>query len=247
MRQFLISLGTFKVVLVITAISVITSLIVTALALQVFPSPPDMGYLAYIVATIVPLIVAPAVSFILVQQYQEIHLLELEMRELATIDFLSGLLTRQAWLTQTEQYTSLAARNKSQFSILMIDLDDFKNINDSFGHAAGDKVITSFGKTLKNVARTSDIAARFGGEEFALFLPETTLEQAQQFSQRLHHEIRHTVIPSNDNKISFTASIGISIYTPDNPFDIDQLLSQADIALYLAKDQGKDCTAVFNN
>ncbi|MFW5450178.1 MAG: GGDEF domain-containing protein, partial [Methylophagaceae bacterium] len=231
MRNFLISLGALKAVLLITAISIITSLIVTALTLWIFHSPPEITVPSYIIATIVPLIVAPIISSILVQQFLKIHLLEVEMRDLATTDFLSGLLMRQTWLTQVEQSLTLAKRQKYHCAILMIDLDDFKHINDKYGHAAGDQVIISFGKIVQRIARKSDLKARFGGEEFALLLPETTLEQAQQFSQRLHNGIRKTLITSAGKTITFTASIGISIYTPDNFHDIDQLLSQADTAL----------------
>jgi diguanylate cyclase (GGDEF)-like protein len=199
----------------------------------------------YFLATILPLIIAPIIGHFVFQILFSVHGQEIKMRELASTDSLSGLLTRRAWFEFAENYLSIAQRKKQSFVILMLDLDNFKTINDTFGHTAGDEVLVSFSHTAENIARESDIISRFGGEEFAFLLPDTSTEQAYNLCERLQNEIRNTVVKFEANNITYTTSIGLASYTIDQSLTIDQLLTLADKALYKAKSQGKNCSVVY--
>ncbi|MFW5426510.1 MAG: GGDEF domain-containing protein [Methylophagaceae bacterium] len=198
-----------------------------------------------IIASIVPLIVAPLITINLNSLLFQTLELEAKMRIIASTDYLTQLLNRREWIEQSTRYINLATRNNSSFAVLMLDLDNFKAVNDSYGHVAGDKALVLFGEIIQTVSRSSDISGRFGGEEFIILLPDTSAEQAVQFTERLHHHTRSLNIEHGKNILTLTTSIGVSINVPDKPFDLDTLISHADKALYQAKHQGKNCTVVF--
>lgn len=241
MRQFIVNLGLLQTVLLITLFSLLMSLLVTTLVTYALPFDMDLQVL-YSIATIVPLIVAPVVSTIIVKSFLQLHYLEKQIHNYAYEDALSGLLNRRAWFDRAETYYALAKRQQSPFAILMLDFDYFKAINDQYGHAAGDKVIMTFGEICRTMTRKSDICSRFGGEEFALLLPDTTPEHARQFAERLHEKIRKTRIPYEGKTIQFTISIGIDFFDPVNKRKVELMLSRADKALYHAKQNGKNQT-----
>lgn len=246
MIERIVTLGRNKTVILIIGFAVLLSLIVTGICMHLLDVSKLVAYKIYIIATIVPMVITPIVAIVLVNALLKAYELEKEMRELASIDYLSKLLSRRAWIEQTEKYIYLAMRNNSSFSILMIDLDDFKNINDQYGHSAGDKVLIEFGKTVRELWRASDIAARFGGEEFVILLPDTTLNQALHFTERLHKAISKITLAYENKNIAFTVSIGICIHKATVPCDIDVLISRSDKALYQAKQQGKNQTSIFS-
>ena len=128
---------------------------------------------------------------------------------------------------------------------MIVDIDHFKKINDQYGHAAGDKVLASFGEAVRNNLRESDLACRLGGEEFALFLPNTSPEQARKFSERLHALIKEPV-EYDDLSIRYTASMGLASYPEIEIINIEELLNVADKALYHAKKNGRNQTVIFN-
>ncbi|NOQ76890.1 MAG: diguanylate cyclase [Methylococcaceae bacterium] len=247
MKEYIIKSGALKAVIIITAFSTLFSVMITAFSMSLLNADQTMIDASYVIATITPLIITPIIASMLVNLIIKTHALESEMRELATIDFLTSLMTRREWIKQAEKYINLASRNKSHYAVIMIDIDDFKRINDQFGHFTGDKVLVSFGQTIKNVCRTSDLSARFGGEEFVILLPDTSLDQAKHFTERLHNETRSLIIPDKNKTLSFTISIGVSMNTPYGPCNFDALISQADTALYQAKHQGKNTTSVFQH
>ncbi len=133
---------------------------------------------AIIIATIVELLLAPALSYHMVGQSIKIYNLEEEMRELATYDSLTGVLARREFLVRAEYLFKLAKREGREFSVVIADIDHLKNINDQYGHNAGDKVLESFGQTIKSTIRESDLACRYGGDEFLFFLPNTSTDGA---------------------------------------------------------------------
>ena len=129
---------------------------------------------------------------------------------------------------------------------IMADIDLFKSINDRYGHPAGDAVLKLFADVVNSVARRSDIMGRLGGEEFAIVLPSTNTSEALEFSERLHHAINQAVLKYNGSAIRYTASIGLSEFDTDSADGIDDLLARADLALYQAKQSGRNQTATFN-
>ena len=127
-------------------------------------------------------------------------------------------------------------------SLLILDIDGFKSINDSFGHAQGDMVLRHTAKTLLQTARAGDILSRWGGEEFILFMPETELEDAVNVAHRIREKLAAIRFEVNGKPLSFTASFGIAHYTGEIG-SLDGLISSADIYLYRAKEQGRNRVA----
>jgi two-component system cell cycle response regulator len=129
---------------------------------------------------------------------------------------------------------------------VFVDIDNFKSINDRFGHITGDIVLKQIGRMIKKMLRKSDIAARYGGEEFAVLLPNTTYGGASEFAERLKCQVRELNIKQIKGQL-MTVSIGIATYQQDNVPSYEDLLHFADKAMYQAKQSGKDriCQAVI--
>jgi diguanylate cyclase (GGDEF)-like protein len=244
-KNIIEKLGLSNSVIAVTFCTLLMTLGLTFIFIHFLDTPPLTTADVYFLATLLPLIITPILSHIVFKILFSAHDQEAKMRKIAHTDSLSGLLTRRAWFQFAESYLSIAQRQRHSFVILMLDLDNFKAINDTFGHLAGDRVIISLGEIAKKIARESDIVSRFGGEEFAFLLANTDTEQAYNLCERLQHEIRNTALKYEDNDITFTASIGLAAYTQEQPFSIDQLLSLADKALYSAKARGKNCSVVY--
>lgn len=168
---------------------------------------------------------------------------EKELKKMATTDSLTGLANRGRFMTLAQTEIHRALRYSRPLSILMIDADRFKHINDTHGHDMGDKALKALGATLASVLRSTDIAGRIGGEEFALLLPETALPEAMDVAERLRQTVEKKSIPvSGGPPVSFTVSIGVTEMT-DPSQGIDDLLKRADQALYSAKSSGRNRVA----
>lgn len=146
------------------------------------------------------------------------------------LDELTGLCNRRYFYRKLNQEIQRVKRTNSPLSLVLLDLDDFKNVNDTFGHLAGDKVLKEFAKLIKHNCRVVDIPSRWGGEEFAIILPATTSEGARIFAERL----RET---TEKYKFIRQVTISIGIATVDQAISVDQFVSAADRALYKAKEK----------
>ncbi len=160
----------------------------------------------------------------------------------ATTDGLTGLFNRSYFDADLKQKLTLAHRTGRPLTLLLADLDHFKVINDTHGHPAGDKALQDFAELLKASARRSDIVCRYGGEEFALILPECDSEQAFQAAERVRRKVAE-----HDFGFPLTVSIGLATNGGKSQSTAEQLLEQADIALYDAKHQGRNCTRSFSS
>ncbi len=168
---------------------------------------------------------------------------EKELERMATTDSLTGLANRGRFMMLAEAEIQRSRRYSRPLSILMVDADRFKNINDTHGHDMGDKALKALGSTLESVLRSTDVAGRIGGEEFVLMLPETALPEAVAVAERLRQTVEQKSIPMSDGPlISFTVSIGVTELT-DPSQGIDDLLKRADNALYRAKSSGRNRVA----
>lgn len=158
---------------------------------------------------------------------------------LATTDAMTGLANRRQFFKLAAVEWSRAERYKRPLSLLMMDIDLFKSVNDTYGHAAGDEVIKAVAKVLAKYKRASDIAARMGGEEFALLLPEATAEAAVAAGERVRKLVAEAVVTVEGKPIPVTISIGASACDADTR-TVDDLLNEADIGLYAAKRSGRN-------
>ena len=158
---------------------------------------------------------------------------------LADTDELTGLNNRRAFFNLSNQVISQARRSGEPVAVIMFDLDHFKQVNDRWGHAAGDTVLRGLAATARRTVRESDIVARLGGEEFAILLPATDLPKARYLAQRLQQAFGNQIFPVTGGKVRCTASFGIAA-SSGREFTLDDLLRQADKALFRAKEAGRD-------
>jgi diguanylate cyclase (GGDEF)-like protein len=163
------------------------------------------------------------------------------LEQLTITDKLTGLMNRSKILTELEEHVDRYRRFGLVFSLLMIDVDYFKQINDQHGHLAGDAVLARLGKLFSELTRSIDTTARYGGEEFVILLEGTEMQQAIDTAERIRSVIENTEIAYEDQTIRFTISIGVSQINSDDQ-DVDDLLRQADEALYKAKSAGRNQT-----
>jgi two-component system, cell cycle response regulator len=171
---------------------------------------------------------------------------EEELLRLAATDPLTGTFNRREFTAIAEREALRSSRYHHSLSILMLDLDHFKRLNDTYGHAAGDKALQRFTMICANALRNVDVFGRWGGEEFVALLPETDIQGATIIAERLRKLTSDNVLTFNDHKISFTVSIGIAEFK-DGEVTIDQALSRADSAVYDAKKAGRDRISAFRN
>lgn len=153
----------------------------------------------------------------------------------ANFDYLTGCLNRRAFINRLEQEIERAKREQSTISILLVDIDLFKQVNDSFGHLAGDFVLKQLADRLNNSCRKYDFIGRFGGEEFIICLPNTTLGVASAVAERLRCIIEKTKIILDSTIISITISLGVAALESTSNENIDKFISRADSAMYQAK------------
>jgi diguanylate cyclase (GGDEF)-like protein len=167
-----------------------------------------------------------------------------ELQELAYYDPLTGLPNRRFFFEHASLIFEEVKRYEKPLSLLVMDIDHFKKINDTYGHDVGDVVLKTFAGVLRGIVRQSDICARFGGEEFVVLLPNTDLEGAKVLAERIRTTVAKNPVEHGSIVIVFTVSIGISQYRKGMQ-NIDELIKEADIALYRAKEGGRNRVEVF--
>ena len=171
--------------------------------------------------------------------------LEDKILELAHKDQLTKLYNRHYFYSIVQEIISLAKREKRPLSIMMIDIDKFKNINDTYGHGNGDIVIRSLATIMLENTRASDIVARIGGEEFVILLPNTTKDNTVVLANKLRKNVEKHLIKLEDNiEINFTISVGVDSMHVADEQKVDEALARADEALYRAKETGRNKVCV---
>ncbi|KAF2960845.1 diguanylate cyclase [Thermotoga sp. 38H-to] len=158
-----------------------------------------------------------------------------KLEKLSVTDELTGLFNRRKMDEELEKEFHLWKRHRRPFSLLMIDIDDFKKVNDTYGHLVGDDVLKRVARLLVSSLRASDVVARWGGEEFLILCPETTLNEAMSLAERIRTKIEGETF---ENGLNVTVSIGVCEMKDHET--IDDLLKEADDNLYLAKQRGKN-------
>ncbi|BEV73146.1 hypothetical protein THUN1379_26280 [Paludibacterium sp. THUN1379] len=166
------------------------------------------------------------------------NLHEAQLYRLATQDGLTQLFNRRHFIDSAERHLNQARRYQRQVAVMMMDLDHFKAINDHYGHAVGDRVLSVFSRLCLRSLRTSDIVGRLGGEEFAALLPDTTLEDARIIAERLRQHVAQAELAHEGRAIRFHVSIGIALMNEQD--NLDSMLARADRLLYQAKALGRN-------
>jgi diguanylate cyclase (GGDEF)-like protein len=162
------------------------------------------------------------------------------MRETSTVDPLTGCSTRAHGLHRLEIELRRAQRSGKQASVLLLDLDHFKTVNDRYGHPCGDAVLAQVGRTMMQTLRASDIRCRWGGEEFLIVLPETGLEAAKRVADAICHRIADARVIYGSEEVRVTVSVGVTVTRPGE-VHTQNLLLRVDAALYRAKNEGRNC------
>jgi two-component system cell cycle response regulator len=169
--------------------------------------------------------------------------LEQRIMQLANTDYLTGVLNRRAFMERMEEEANRSIRNEEEMSIIITDIDHFKKFNDTFGHQVGDLVLQRFADRISIASRSYDFVGRYGGEEFIIGLPQTTLEQACQAAERIRKDIENMESPLHDNPqipVRITASFGVASCLMKSSEGIDSIIKLADEALYRAKAEGRN-------
>ncbi|HKG13487.1 MAG TPA: sensor domain-containing diguanylate cyclase, partial [Pyrinomonadaceae bacterium] len=176
----------------------------------------------------------------------EWHSKATQFQLLSITDPLTGLVNRRYLEERLQEELERSKRHRFAMSFMMVDIDDFKNYNDTHGHQAGDLALEMTAQCLKTALRSADVAARYGGEEFSILLPQTSLSEARVIAERIRRRIERTQFPHGKNQPlgAVTVSIGISSFGPeaDTPTSV---IYAADRALYVAKSRGKNCCEAF--
>jgi diguanylate cyclase (GGDEF)-like protein/PAS domain S-box-containing protein len=172
-------------------------------------------------------------------------IIEMELEHLATTDPLTGLRNRRSFFPEAEKIFARSQHSPYALVVLMMDIDHFKNVNDTYGHQAGDVVLHEVAARLLDNLRPTDIIARYGGEEFVALLPRTSQDTLQKVADRLNAAIRERPFEYKHHTIPVTISIGGAMLTAASR-SLDDLLTQADQAMYQAKAAGRNCVVLFH-
>lgn len=180
------------------------------------------------------------------EEIKQKKLLEEELRSIAMVDSLTGVYTRRQILEFGENELKRFLRTERSLSILMLDIDYFKRINDNYGHSVGDSALKHFTDVCKHTLRTTDIIGRVGGEEFVIIMPDTDVDESYTVAERIRINISERPFFSGDTAVSFalTVSIGVYQFTKNN-HSFEHALSKADSALYEAKGAGRNHVIIF--
>jgi diguanylate cyclase (GGDEF)-like protein len=168
-----------------------------------------------------------------------------DLRQKAETDTLTGLANRSSFLDAIKEVSSYSAHNSVSFSVIILDFDRFKEINDQFSHYTGDKILTVAVKRAQTCLRKNDLMSRLGGDEFAILLPQTDRKSAAEVAERVRAAIACDTVNVDGQEIRMSVSMGIAVYDPRNGTRWDELLKAADQALYKAKSSGRNCVSVW--
>jgi diguanylate cyclase (GGDEF)-like protein len=197
-------------------------------------------YLAGLAAQLAPMIL---VAYITTMLSSDIRRALVHIKALSETDELTGVLNMRAFTAIAERISRQSARYNHPYALVMIDSDSLKQVNDQYGHPAGNRLLQMLVQCVQAQLRETDIVARYGGDEFVLLLPETTSAGAEKLAGRIRQRVEAAVLATRDNSVSSTVSIGLAAY-PEHASDFETVMERADQALYTSKTSGKNCVTV---
>jgi diguanylate cyclase (GGDEF)-like protein len=185
-------------------------------------------------------------SVVLIYDISEWKRSQKQLTDLATIDYLTGIYNRQHFIHLAQQELLRCAKNRQRCSVLIMDVDHFKLVNDTYGHQAGDRVLKHVMDLCRKNFRRVDILGRYGGEEFVVLLPEISQEDVLVVAERVRLAIHQSPFITPDASINVSISLGVAIADPEKLQPLDQLLDYADRALYTSKQKGRNMVSVYD-
>ena len=227
----------------VVVVSVAGSIAATV-ALKYLQGAPVQLFVSYmLVPAVVPILVsAPVAAFVLGLMHR-LHDARAEAERLSRTDMLTGALNRRRFVEIAERELMRCRRSRSAVALLLLDLDDFKRVNDAYGHDAGDAVLKMTSSVIEHTLRPSDPFARWGGEEFVALLPGVGSHQAIGVALRLRDAIAAGRVPNRTPPLGVTASIGVAV-VDDGDSTLEVLMTRADHAMYCAKRDGKNSATI---
>lgn len=244
MKNLVTRVGPAFATIVMTVAAVVASVGITFFILDTFGNGVEP--LVLMVAIVAPMTIAPVIGGMLIKLIYQINQLEEEQRYLACSDELTGLRSRRAFLENFELLREQAKRDGSILSVAIIDIDNFKSINDTYGHGGVDALLKSFAGILKKNLRKSDLVGRIGGEEFAMVFLHHDPEKAMKALEKVRIHTQKNVVDYLKQKIKCTISVGVVQWCSHELADVEVLMRQADESLYHAKKTGKNRVIKFD-
>ncbi len=217
-----------------TAIIAVEAIVLTAVILALVGRSDIVG-VGVLAAAIVSLAIAPAWTYRTFRLIQELEEARNNLEDISTHDYLTGIYNRRFMVEQASTILSLSRRHDFPVSLIMMDLDHFKDVNDTYGHARGDAVLVELAAAIRRMIRTTDVFGRYGGEEFIVFMPHAGVEDATRLAERIRWEVKQMKF----SDLSITLSMGVAVADLETKV-LDDLIDRADVALYEAKDHGRD-------
>ena len=235
-RNVFIRLGIIKSTLVMTTLACAVSAILSILINRLMGEPA--GLTSLWISVIIPGILSPIFTVMFLPILIQLDTAQKQLQEVVRRDGMTGIYNRAYFIEMAERELALARRYSHTFTIAILDVDDFKAINDTYGHMAGDQVLLVLTTIIRNNLRKTDVFARFGGDEFVILFPYMDQDHAQICIQRIREILARSTVFFNGKDIHFTVSIGTEVYC--DQAELDLVLHQADMALYKAKTLGKN-------
>ncbi|HYJ80629.1 MAG TPA: GGDEF domain-containing protein, partial [Longimicrobiaceae bacterium] len=229
-------LGVAGTAVLLVAASALVSVLVTCCLMALWSGAVDGT--GVVLAAVVPMLAAPPFLVLLLRLVAQLRETREELRRLSVTDELTGAFNRRHFLALAEQEMARARRYGDPFAVMLLDLDDFKEVNDRWGHAAGDHVLRSVADACRAHLRESDVFARLGGDEFVLLLTNTNAACAAATAERLRRLLGTVPVRWGDDRVPVNASVGIAAFAPGMR-GVNELVIAADQALLAAKRAGK--------
>jgi diguanylate cyclase (GGDEF)-like protein len=237
LRKIVRRLGMLKTT-VLTTIAVVFLSISLSVGI-VFLLHGTLTPIEIVFAIVIPCIIAPIVNYVFLHLVFQLEDLQAKLRELAIRDELTQAFNRRHWIELAETELARAKRYGQSFSVILLDIDHFKGVNDTHGHLAGDSVLRELSSACIRQSRQVDAFARYGGEEFIFLLPQSDKTHARLFAERIRKTLAETHFCYNQIEIRITVSLGVITFDPSTTA-LDSLLMRVDQALYAAKKAGRN-------
>lgn len=235
-NAWLLRVGQVRVVIAITVFSAVLSVVMTGIANTLFmPEVPWEEW--FYISLIVPILISPVVSWMVLSLLYQLAEARAALVQMSETDPLTGVGNRRFFIDRAVHALAEAGRLQSPVCVILIDIDDFKKLNDAHGHAVGDNALVAVARTCRQGLRASDVFCRWGGEEFIVLLPHTTLEQGCMMAERLRQRVAASSVEGVPGGVTISLGVAELVSATET---LDQVIADADRQLYLAKDGGKN-------